>query len=174
MTTAANGTTTETHQKSTKAVPTFDFNAPVEATGADIPEGSYPGCLRKFGEAMWLKSTFKEEEQLRIEVEFAVRLKDGTVETIDGLMNPPTDGKVNRKSNLFKLIKAAMPDAINAQGQFVKGFKLNDLIGKPLVVSVGKNSKEFATYKGVAAPIDGLKYPTAEELAALVSEAPPF
>jgi hypothetical protein len=173
MTTPANGPATQARE-----IPTFDFDQPVEATGVDIPPGNYPGVLRRFGECIYLKSQFKDEEQLRMEVEFAVRVKDGSVQVVGGLMTPPHKGKsgleVNRKSNLFKLVTAAMADAVNKDGQFVKGFKLNDIVGKPVLVEVAKNAKEFATLKGISAPVDGLKYPTPDEVKALVSEEIPF
>lgn len=160
----------------------IDMNAPLQTVGTDIPEGSYPGTFLGFGEAKLLPSTFKPgTTEIRMPAETAIRLKDGSVEVVDGLISPPDGGKVNRKSNLGKLLKVlANGDAKlwdKERDALASGATLGMFVGKTCMVSVkmGGSKKDFPTVGGYMMPVDGLKYPTGEECKAVTgSEGVPF
>jgi hypothetical protein len=161
----------------------IDMNAPLTTVGTDIPEGTYPGTFTGFGEAKLLESSFKPgTKELRMPAEVVIRLKSGDCETVDGLISPPDGGKVNRKSNLGKLLKClANGDAKlwdQAGDKLVAGVTLGAFIGRPVMVAIkmGGQKKDFPTIGGFMAPVDGLKFPTAEECKALTgsSEGVPF
>lgn len=163
----------------TPSAPKIDMNAPLVTVGTDIPEGSYAGRFIGFGEAKMLDSSFSPgEKELRMPAEFAIRLKNGSVELVDGLISPPDGGKVNRKSNLGKLLKVlangdpklwdATKDALQT------GVTLGAFVGLTCTISVkmGGKNKDFATVGGYMAPLDGLNYPTVEETKKLGSDTP--
>lgn len=159
-----------------------DMNAPLVTTGADIPPGTYPAAFRGFGEATWMKSSFgkdgEDKEQLRMPAEFAIRIKDGSIEVIDGLVGPPDGGKVNRKSNMHKLLKAlANGDPKlwdSATDGVAAGVSLGAFRGRPCMIAVkhGGKNKDFPTVESYMAPVDGAKYPSEEEMKKLGEDAP--
>lgn len=170
-------------QTQQRQAPTIDMNAPLVTVGTDIPEGTYPGTFVRFGSAKYMESGFKPgEQQLRMPAEVVIRLKDGTCELVDGLVGPPDGGKVNRKSNLGKLLKVLA----NGDGKLwdkehdalAAGVKLSDFAGRTCMVAIkmGGSKKDFPTIGGYVSPVDGLKYPTGEECKAAVgsSEGIPF
>jgi len=159
--------------------PKIDMDVPLTTVGTDIPEGTYPGTFTGFGEAKYLDSGFKPGEvQLRMPAEVAIRLKDGSCEPVDGLVGPPDGGKMNRKSNLGKLLKVLAngdPKLWDKERDaLAAGAKLSDFKGRPCMVAIklGGKNKDFPTIGGYMAPVDGLKYPTAEECAKLGSDVP--
>lgn len=170
-----------TQQSAASKPAPIDMNLPLTTVGTDIPEGTYAGTFTGFGEAKSLPSQFKPGTfEVRMPAEVAIRLKDGSVELVDGLISPPDGGKVNRKSNLGKLLKVlANGDAKlwdKDRDALAGGVKLADFVGRSCMVAIkmGGQKKDFPTIGGFMAPVDGLKYPTAEEVKAVVGEAPPF
>jgi hypothetical protein len=161
----------------------INMDAPLVTVGTDIPEGTYAGTFVGFGEAKLLESTFKPgTKELRMPAEVAIRLKDGSVEVVDGLISPPDGGKVNRKSNLGKLLKVlANGDTTlwdTAGDKLQAGVTLGKFVGRTCMVAIkmGGQKKDFPTIGGYMAPVDGLKYPTADEVkaATAASEGVPF
>lgn len=170
-------------QSSTTKAPPIDMNAPLVTVGTDIPEGTYPGVFVGFGEAKLLDSTFKPgTKELRMPAEVAIRLKDGSVEVVDGLISPPDGGKVNRKSNLGKLLKVLANGDTKlwdtTGDKLQTGATLGAFVGRTCLVAIklGGQKKDFPTIGGYMAPADGLKYPTADEVKAATasSEGVPF
>ena len=163
----------------TQTAPKIDMNALLVTVGTDIPEGSYAARFIGFGEAKLLDSSFSPgEKELRLPALFAIRLKDGSVEPVDGLISPPDGGKVNRKSNLGKLLKVlANGDSKlwdTGKDALQTGATLGSFVGLTCTVAVkmGGKNKDFPTVGSYMAPLDGLKYPTEEETKKLGSDAP--
>jgi len=174
---------TNAGQTQQRQAPKIDMNASLSTVGTDIPEGTYPGTFSGFGEAKYLPSSFKPDQpQLRMPAEVVIRLKDGSCEQVDGLVGPPDGGRVNRKSNLGKLLKVlANGDAKlwdKDKDALAAGVKLSDFVGRPVMVAIklGGSNKDFPTIGGYMSPVDGLKYPTADEVKASAgsSEGIPF
>lgn len=167
-------------QQTSKPAP-IDMNAPLTTVGTDIPVGTYAATFMGFGEAKSLPSQFKPGMmEIRMPAEFAIRIKDGSCEPVDGLISPPDGGKVNRKSNMGKLLKVlANGDAKlwdKDKDALVSGVKLADFVGRACMVAIkmGGKKNDFPTIEGYMAPVDGLKYPTADEVKALAGGDVPF
>jgi hypothetical protein len=167
----------------TQTTQKIDMNAPLVTVGTDIPEGTYPGTFVGFGEAKLLDSTFKPgTKELRMPAEVVIRLKSGACEQVDGLISPPDGGKVNRKSNLGKLLKTLANGDTKlwntAEDKLQEGVTLGAFVGRTCMVAIkmGGQKKDFPTIGGYMQPVDGLKYPTAEECKAASggSEGVPF
>ena len=150
----------------------MDFlNAPLVRTGSDIAEGNYAGVLADFGKPFELKDNFaKEGEPLMktvFEAIFVIASKDGP-QTVDYLLPLASGGMANRKSNVYKMLKALrgtdtkffLPD-----GNFAKDVTLSAFLGSPAMIQVKKNAKEFPAVEAVTGPVDGVKVPTAKEIA---------
>lgn len=150
------------------------LNLPLKRTGVDVPEGSYPGTLFGFGVPFMLKQAAEyvksgqPSERPVFEAKFAVRAKDGTVQQLDYLLPVSTNGGINRRSNLYKMLRALKGTDSNyfkqdSSGDFAEGIKLSSFIGCYGVVQVKKNKKDFPQIETIASPIEGLRYPTMEE-----------
>jgi len=160
------------------------LDAEVKVTGADIPEGSYPATLFGFGEPFKLavSDKFKKKDgpthRVVFELRFGLFDKTGTLQELQHMVPIPEGGEVNRKSNLYKSMKAlAGGDAkyIDENGNFTKGTKLTSFLGRNVVLGVKKNSKDWPQVETVASKMDGVKYPTLEECATLkASDNIPF
>ena len=155
------------------------LDAPLRKTGADIPEGSYPGVLLEFGEpalvpvAEQFRKPGKPDQVLRMDVVFAIRIKGGGVERISGLVSVPEGGALNQRSNLYKYLKALRggdEKFFKKDGEIADGVSLRSFIGSPATVQVKRNKKDFPTLEAVAGPMDGMNYPTAEECKGLTIE----
>lgn len=173
---------TNTQQNKPQA-PKINMDEALVTVGTDIPEGSYPGTFVRFGEAKYMDSGFKPgEQQLRMPAEVVIRLKDGSCELVDGLVGPPDGGKVNRKSNLGKLLKVLANGDTKLwdkeKDALAAGVKLSDFKGRPCMVAIkmGGSKKDFPTIGGYMMPMDGVSYPTGDECKAAVgsSEGLPF
>lgn len=161
------------------------LNQPLKTTGSDVPEGSYPGTLYKFGEPFEVDNTrgkfYKEgqpSKRVVFEACFGIYDKVGKLESIEYLIPVPDGGAANKKSNLYKMLKglATGTALMTAEGEFAPGTSLKSFIGATGVVAVKKNDQDFANVSGVGPKMDGAKYPTLEECKALQgsSEAIPF
>lgn len=158
----------------------------LKLTGADLPDGSYPAILFGFSEPFEMKQSekFKKEGQpayrTLFDLRFGLRDKQGTIVELTYMVGIPDGGEVNRKSNLYKAIVAlAAGDAKIVDpktGNLQPGIKLPLFVGRPCVLGVKKNAKEFPQIDTVAGPMDGAKYPTLEECKSLLtsSEGIPF
>lgn len=171
--------------------PTLDvvLSAPLKTTGSDIPEGSYPGVLYVFGEPFMIEGSAAfakpgiSNVKAVFDVGFAVRTKDGSVQSIDYLLPVISqNGGAHRRSKLYKMLRALRGSDSkffkqDGSGDFADGITLQSFIDSQGVVQVKKNKKDFPMVEIVASPIDGLKYPTKEECDKLIareSEDIPF
>jgi hypothetical protein len=152
------------------------LNQPLKTTGSDIPEGSYPATLYKFGEPFEVDNTkgkFYREGQPKTRVVFEACFgifdKSGKLESLDYLIPVPDGGAANKKSNLYKMLKglATGTALMSSEGEFAAGTTLKSFVGTNGVVSVKKNDQDFANVSGVAPKMEGAKYPTIEECATL-------
>lgn len=149
----------------------------IQVTGAEIPPGSYPAILVGFSEPWEMdntKSKFRKEgdadTKTVFELEFALYDKEGVPALLESLCAFPDDGLANRRSTLYKTLKALATGStlINeASGAFAKGTKLSSFVGKRCVLVVKKNDKDWPSVENIAPGMDGLKYPTMEEAKAI-------
>lgn len=147
------------------------LGAELSRSGSDIPEGNYPGTLYGFGETFKVRTSMKfkkpgdPDERVVFEAKFGLVTKDG-VQTTDYLLPVPDGGMANRRSNLYKMLKAMrggdekffLPD-----GNFAKGVTLKGFIGSNAMVQMKRNEKDFPQVESVSGPATGIKYPTVEE-----------
>lgn len=148
----------------------------LQATGQDIPEGSYPGVLFAFGEPFMLKvaeqfrKPGKADERAVMELHFGVRVKEAMA-PVAYLVPVPEGGATNKRSNLYKALKAlkgADPAFFDKEGNFAKGVSLEKFLGSTATVQVKKNAKDFPQVEALSSPMDGVKYPTMEDCTALI------
>lgn len=155
-------------------------------TGSDIPEGSYPGTLYGIGEPFMLASApqfvkpGQPAERPVMELKYGIVTKDG-LQAVQFLVPVPEGGAANRRSNLYKALKAmkgADEKFFQKDGNFAKGVNLKMFLGANATVQVKKNAKDFPAVETIASPMDGVKFPTLEECKPLVdaeqSEGIPF
>lgn len=159
----------------------------LKATGNDIPEGNYPGVLFAFGEPFMLKQSdkFKKEgqpdERAVMELFFGVAVK-GKTESVALLVGIPEGGAANKRSNLYKALKAMKGSDskfFDGEGNFAKDVNLEKFLGATASVQVKKNSKDFPQVEAISSPMDGVQYPTLDACKGLVealkaSESIPF
>jgi hypothetical protein len=143
----------------------------LNATGFDIPEGSYQGCLFAFGEPFMLKvaAQFQKpgqpDERAVMELWFGVKVKD-QMQPVAQLVGVPEGGAANKKSNLYKALKALKgmdPKFFDKEGNFAKGVNLEKFLGAAATVQVKKNAKDFPQVDTIVAPMDGVAYPKLED-----------
>lgn len=148
------------------------MDAPLQASGNEIQAGSYPGILYKFGAPFDMdqtKSKFyrpgQPEKRKMFHAQFCVYDKNGVPAQLDYMIAFPTEGLANRRSNLFKMLKAlsAKSDLVGKDGGFKKGTSLKSFIGLKAVLTVEMNEKDFPNVKNVGPEMDGVKYPTLKE-----------
>lgn len=148
------------------------------ATGQDIPEGNYPGILFAFGDPFMLpvaeqfRKPGKPLERAVMELHFGVRVKE-VMASVGYLCPVPEGGATNKKSNLYKALKALKgsdPKVFDKDGLFVPGVTLQGFIGATATVQVKKNKKDFPQIETLSSAMDGVKYPSMEETAKLVEE----
>lgn len=146
------------------------LNQEVKATGAEITEGSHPGVLFGFGQPFKLSSNFGPPRDV-FDLRFAMYDRNGVVAEVCILCPVPTGGELHRRSKMYKIAKAlANGDASLMKGEdFVSGFKLTSLLGRPAILAVKKNAKDFPQVDSVNPPMAGAKFPTAEECKTLAS-----
>ncbi len=165
------------------------LEAPLKTRGSDVPEGSYPGTLFTFGEPFMIEGSAAfakpgvSNVKAVFEVGWAVRTKDGSVQSIDYLLPVISqNGGAHRRSKLYKMLRALRGSdpkffKQDGSGDFADGITLRSFIDSSGVVQVKKNKKDFPVVETIASPIDGLKYPTKEECEKLIareSEEVPF
>ncbi len=163
------------------------MEAPLKATGADIPAASYGATLLGYGDPFMIavaekfKKPGQPEKRAVFEANFAIFVKDQITE-ISYLIPVPDGGATNRKSNLFKMLRAlggSDPKLFNAEGEVFASpnVKLVDFVGKTCVLSVKKSDKDFPQVESVGKPMDGVKYPSLEDARkalSISSEGIPF
>lgn len=143
------------------------LNQEIKASGADILPGSYGGTLIGFGKPFMLKVSEKfrkpgqPDKRLVFEAIFVVYDKKDALQAIEYLTPVPDRGLTNRKSNVYKLLRALATgtDKMDKDGNWKTGTKLADFIGLPGVLDVQQNEKEWPVVKGVAPAMAGVKYP---------------
>lgn len=147
----------------------------LQATGQDIPEGTYAGVLFHFGEPFMLavaeqfRKKGRPDERAVFEMWFGVMVK-GKLCSVSYLVPVPEGGATNKRSNLFKALKALKggdPKFFDKEGEFVKGVKLSSFLGAAAGVQVKHNAKEFPQVEALTGPMDGTKYPKLEDCKAL-------
>ncbi len=156
------------------------LDAPLVATGAEIPDASYGGTLFEFGEPFELdatKSKFYKKGQpptkIVFEASFGIYDANGQPARLDLLCAFPDGGltgsKVNKRSNVYKMLAslAAGSDLIDKNGNFAKGTTLRKFIGTKGVLAVKKNSADWPAIEKVGPFMEGAKYPTLEECKAI-------
>lgn len=157
------------------------MDAPLQATGNEISEGSHGGTLFKFGEPFELDNTksqfFKAgdpEKRLVFEAIFGLYDTNGALTALELLLPFPEGGATNRKSKVYKTLKslATGTKLLNEKdGSFSKGTTLKSFLGLPGVLAIKKNKKEFPTIESVAPKMDGVKYPTLKECESITIES---
>jgi hypothetical protein len=150
----------------------------LQATGQDIPEGSYPGVLFAFGEPFMLKvaeqfrKPGKADERAVMELWFGVRVKE-TMASVAYLVPVPEGGATNKRSNLYKALKALKgndPKFFDKEGNFAKGISLEKFLGATATIQVKKNAKDFPQVESLASPMDGVKYPALDDTKGLAEQ----
>jgi hypothetical protein len=170
-------------ENNTNAIPSLDdiLNQAPKTTGNDISPGSYPATLYGFSEPFRVKTSEKfrkpgqPDSRVVFDAKFAIFDKTGQIADQTYLLPVPDGGKVNRKSNMFKMLTALAggnPELVDADGN-IKG-KLSAFIGSNAVLAVGKNEEGWPKVEGVGPKMAGGKYPTLEECKGLASEGTPF
>lgn len=171
-----------TTEKQGRMESTVDLDALVgaelQATGAEIPDGSYGAVLFAFGKPFRLKQSekFRKEGQPEFrdcfDLRFGLYDKDGNLAELTYLSGIPDGGKVNRRSNLFKALRAVGGETmIDKEGNFAKGVKLSSFLGKPCVLGVKKNKDEWPNIDSIAPPMAGVKVPSLDECKALLTSS---
>lgn len=164
------GTTNEAAKTPSKLDTLMD--APLQATGNEISEGSHGGTLFKFGEPFELDNTKSQfyksgdpEKRLVFEAYFGLYDTNGILTSLELLLPFPEGGATNRKSKVYKTLKslAVGTKLIDDKGTFAKGTTLKSFFGLPGVLAVKKNAKEFPVIESVAPKMDGVKYPSLKE-----------
>lgn len=171
----------------TDKIPSLDdiTSAPLKTTGNEIPTGSYGSTLFGFGAPFRVKTAekFRKPGQPETRVVFDARFgtfdKDGQLVELTYLLPVPDGGAANRKSNVYKMLKAlAGSDTklIAENGNLVEGVTLKSFYGKTGVLAVEQNTEGWPQVKGVTARMEGIKYPTVEECQANLkgSDGVPF
>lgn len=152
------------------------MNAPLRVTGNDVPAGSYGGILFGFSEPFMLavSEKFRKEggptHRAVFEARFGVNVKD-KMEEVDYLIPVPDGGAANRRSNLYKMLRAlgTGDDKLLSGDGFAQNVNMQSFIGKTGTVVVKKNEKDFPQVESVAPPMAGVKFPTLEECKGLTS-----
>lgn len=140
----------------------------LKLTGADLPAGSYPGVLFAFSKPFLMpvgekfKKPGQPEKRPVFDLRFGIFDKAGALVEVTLLAGIPDGGEVNRRSNLYKALKALAPDAFDNEGKMKPGNKLTSFLGKTCVVNIVLNKKEFPQVDGLAPPLAGAKYPDPE------------
>lgn len=148
----------------------------LKATGQDVPDGNYAGVLFAFGEPFMLAvgEKFKKAngpaERAVMEFHFGVRTKEGLA-TVNYLVPVPDAGATNKKSNMYKALKALKgTDAkfFDKDGNFKEGVTLESFLGATASVQVKHNTKDFAQVETLSGAMDGVVYPSLDDCKALV------
>lgn len=160
------------------------LNKGLKVSGSEIPDGTYPATLAGYSEPWWQDQTaskfYKQgdpQTKLMMKAQFAIWVKTPKgaekLEPVEMMLNVP-NGKAHIKSGVYKFIKALLngdPELIDKDGNFSDRVNLAMLIGRSATLSVKTNEKGFAQVESLQSPIDGPKYPTAEEAKALSFDA---
>lgn len=148
----------------------------LKATGQDIPEGSYPGTLFAFGEPFILpvaerfQKPGRPKERAVMELWFGVRVKE-QMASVGYLVPVPEGGAANKKSNLYKALKALKggdSKFFDKEGNFAKGVTLEKFLGASATVQVKKNDKDFPQVETLASAMEGMKHPSLDDCKPLV------
>lgn len=148
----------------------------LKATGQDVPDGNYAGILFAFGDPFMLavSEKFKKQngptERAVMELHFGVKTKEGMA-SVAYLVPVPEGGATNKKSNLYKALKALKgPDGtfFDKDGNFREGVTLERFLGANASVQVKHNAKEFAQVETLSGAMDGVIYPSLDDCKALV------
>src|SRR5882757_5649931 len=107
------------------------MDSDLQVTGADIPDGTYAAMLFEFSEPWEMDATkskfFKAGDAATKTVfhaSFGLIDKGGTLQRVDHMLPFPDGGAANRRSNVYKLLKAVAtgkPELIKEDGNFAKG-----------------------------------------------------
>lgn len=156
----------------------------VKTVAVDIPPGTYPATLIGFSDVRLIKDGFakpgRPDMKQVFDMDFAIRVKDGSIETISHMVNVAEGGMTNQKSNLYKALKlmGGPPGKklFDDDGNYVSGTTLRSFIGSNAILNVGKNKKDFPSVESLGAPAEGPKYPEKEEIekALAASDGVPF
>ena len=131
------------------------FSAPLEAH-EEIPEGTHPARLIRYSEFFEIRGSEQFRKQGDPETHtafnaiFAVRTPTGDCDIMEMLMHKPASFTLSKKSKVYQFISVlATPDEFDAKKNSLEKVRMNDLLGRPCVVIVEKNKKEFSTIKSV-------------------------
>lgn len=154
------------------------FSSPLDVR-AEIPEGTHPARLIKYSDFFELKAA----EQFRrpgdpetttcFNAIFAVRCPTGECDAVELLLHKPQSRTLSAKSNVFKFISALATDDECNRGKLSPQFRMNALLGRPCVVIVEKNKKDFPTVKGVGKPMTKQLSPDDNECKELLTRPEP-
>ena len=158
------------------------MGAEMKLTGADIPPGSYGVILFGYSEPFRMKQSekFKKKDSPEYRDLFDLRFglfdKSGSVVEQTYLCGIPDGGELNRRSNLYKALKAIGLEFFDKEGSLRKGTKLSSFIGKVGVANIEANKDDWPQIKSLGGPMDGAKYPTLEQCKELLtsSQGVPF
>lgn len=141
----------------------------LKATGAEIPDGTYPAVLVGFGEPFLLETAEKfrkagkPTKRTVFEALFCIHDKHKAPTIMTYLLPCPENGGINKRSNLYKMLrsltaaeKAALMDK---NGDFTSGTSLESFFGAKGMLNIKQNEKEWPSVEAVAGPMDGAKYP---------------
>ena len=153
------------------------LDRPLEATGSDVPDGSYPATLfaysRPFKLAMapqFVKPGGPTHKTV-FELRFGLYDQKGVLVELDKLVNVPEGGGANRKSNLYKALRSLAPDKFDDEGAFKKGTTLKSFLGLQCVLGVKKNKQDWPAVETINPRMAGAKYPAIEECQAKLTES---
>jgi hypothetical protein len=150
----------------------------LKLTGADIPAGSYGVILFGFSEPFRMRQSdkFKKKDSPEFRDLFDLRFglfdKSGSVVEQTYLCGIPDGGELNRRSNLYKALKAIGLEYFDKEGSLRKGTKLKDFIGKVGVANIEPNKDDWPQIKTIGGPLDGAKYPTLDQCKELLTSSP--
>ena len=158
------------------------MGAPLKLTGADLPAASYGVVLFAFGTPFRMRQSekFKKagspEFRDLFDLRFGLFDKGGSVVEQTYLCGIPDGGELNRRSNLYKALKALKPEKFDKEGNLTKGTSLKDFLGAVGIANIELNKDEWPQIKTISGPVDGAKYPTVEQCKELVegSQGVPF
>lgn len=145
------------------------MDAPLEATGSDVPDGSYPATLFGYTKPFKLEVApqFRKPggptHKTVFEMRFGLLDQKGQLVELDKLVNVPDGGGANRKSNLYKALRSLAPEKFDEEGSFKKGVNLKSFIGQQCVLGVKKNKQDWPAVETINPRMAGAKYPTVDE-----------
>ncbi len=157
------------------------LGAQLKVSGSDISAGSYGGILCGFGEPFKIDNTkgkfYKPGQPVTRDVfdaNFGLYDKEGNVAVISMLIPVPDGGAANRRSNLYKTLKAlgtGDDSLILKDGNFASGASMGKFIGRPCSLAIKINSSDWPEVESVTPAMNGVKTPTLEECKKAMAES---